>query len=158
MTTESRVIKAPAVIRIARPLGRLLLRLGVPMGPDALMTIRGRRSGSPRTVAVAVVSIDGRRWVIGAYGNVNWVHNLRAAQQAVIHGGRRRERVSAAEVRRDEAEAFYRDLLPSYLAGLPVVLRLLTIALLRSGSPDIIDNPARAARTRPIFELVHLSD
>ncbi len=68
MTTESRVIKAPAVIRIARPLGRLLLRLGVPMGPDALMTIRGRRSGSPRTVAVAVVNIDGRRWVIEAYG------------------------------------------------------------------------------------------
>lgn len=155
MTTESRVIKAPAAIRIASPLGRLLLRLGVPMGPDALMTIRGRRSGSPRTVAVAVVNIDGRRWVIG---NVNWVHNLRAAQEAVIHGGRRRERVSAAEVRRDEAEAFYRDLLPSYLAGLPVVLRLLTIALLRSGSPDIIDNPARAARSRPIFELVHLSD
>lgn len=155
---ESRVSKAPAWIRVASPLGRLLLRLGVPMGPDMLMTVRGRKSGRPRTVAVAVVDIEGRRWVIGAYGNVNWVHNLRTAQEAVIHAGRQPERVSAAELSKDEAEAFYRDALPPYIAGLPLFLRVLTIALLRSGSPDILDNPARAAQTRPVFELLHQHD
>ena len=154
----SPVSKAPASIRIASPLGRLLLRLGVPMGPDRLMTVRGRKSGLPRTFAVAVVEIDGRRWVIGAYGNVNWIHNLRAAQEAVIHAGRQPERVSARELSEDEAEAFYRDALPPYLAGLPLYLRVLTVALVRSGSPDILDNPARAAQTRPVFELIHQPD
>ena len=158
MTIESRVSRPPAWIRVASPVGRLLLRLGVPMGPDTLMTVRGRTSGLPRTFAVAVVEIDGRRWVIGAYGNVNWVHNLRAASEAVIHVGRRPERVSAAELATDEAEAFYRDDLPPYIAGLPLFLRVLTIALLRSGSPDILDNPARAALTRPVFELLPQPD
>src|SRR5688572_22966799 len=128
----SPVSKAPASIRVASPLGRLLLRLGVPMGPDRLMTVRGRTSGRPRTFAVAVVEIDGRRWVIGAYGNVNWVRNLRAAREAVIHAGHP-ERVSAAELSEDEAEAFYRDALPPYIADLPLPLRVLTVARLRSG-------------------------
>jgi deazaflavin-dependent oxidoreductase (nitroreductase family) len=149
----SPVSRAPASIRVASPLGRLLLRLGVPMGPDRLMTVRGRTSGRPRTFAVAVVEIDGRRWVIGAYGNVNWVRNLRAAREAVIHAGREPEGVAARELSKDEAEAFYRDALPPYIAGLPLLLRVLTIALLRSGSPDILDHPARAALTRPVFEL-----
>ena len=158
MLMASPVSKAPASIRVASPLGRLLLRLGVPMGPDRLMTVRGRTSGRPRTFAVAIVEIAGRRWVIGAYGNVNWVHNLRAAREAVIHAGRRTERVSAAELSTDEAEAFYRDALPPYIAGLPLHLRVLTTALLRSGSPDILDNPERAAQTRPVFELIHQPD
>jgi hypothetical protein len=112
-----------------------------------------RYHGDPEKTAQTFVEIDGRRWVIGAYGNVNWVRNLRAAREAVIHAGRRPERVSAAELSTDEAEAFYRDALPPYIAGLPLFLRALTIALLRSGSPDILDNPERAAQTRPVFEL-----
>lgn len=150
---DTRASKAPALIRIMSPVGRLLLRIGVPMGPDALITVRGRTSGRPRTTAVAVVDIEGRRWVIGAYGNVNWVQNLRTAREAVIHAGRRPERVSAAELSTDDATAFYRDALPPYIASLPLYLRALTVWLLRSGSPDILDDPARAARDRPIFEL-----
>ena len=84
---------------------------------------------------------------------MNWVRNLRSAREAVIHAGRRPERVSAAELSTDEAEAFHPDALPPYIAGLPLFLRALTIALLRSGSPDILDNPECAAQTRPVFEL-----
>jgi deazaflavin-dependent oxidoreductase (nitroreductase family) len=150
---EPRVGKVPTLIRVMSPIGRLLLRLGVPMGPDALITVRGRKSGRPRTTAVAVVDIEGRRWVIGAYGNVNWVQNLRAAKEAVIRAGPQLQRVSAVELSTDEATAFYRDALPPYIASLPLYLRALTVWLLRSGSPDILDDPARAAQDRPIFEL-----
>ena len=155
---DQRARKVPALIRAVSPLGRMLLRLGVPMGPDILMTVRGRKSGLPRTVAVALVDIEGRRWVIGAYGNVHWVLNLRATREAVIDVGRRPERVSAVELSREEAAAFYRDALPPFIAGLPLFLRAVTIATLRSGSPDILDHPARAAQDRPVFELRPMSD
>ncbi len=58
---------------------RGLLRRGMPMGPNAMLTVRGRKTGEPRTAAVAVLEVDGRRWILGAYGEVNWVRNLRAA-------------------------------------------------------------------------------
>ena len=77
---------APAFVRASNPLSRRLLRLGTPMGPNVLLTVRGRSSGKPRSAAVAVVELDGRRWIMGAYGDVQWVRNLRAAGEAEIRG------------------------------------------------------------------------
>ena len=44
---------------IAKP----LLRAGVPMGYNGLLTTTGRKSGEPRTAALAIIERDGRRWV-----------------------------------------------------------------------------------------------
>jgi alpha-D-ribose 1-methylphosphonate 5-triphosphate synthase subunit PhnH len=35
---------------IAKP----LLAIGIPMGPDVLLTVRGRKSGLPRTTPVTI--------------------------------------------------------------------------------------------------------
>ena len=40
-----------------------LLAAGVPLGANGLITIRGRKSGLPRTTPVAVIAVSGRRWV-----------------------------------------------------------------------------------------------
>jgi deazaflavin-dependent oxidoreductase (nitroreductase family) len=69
------------------------------MGPDTLVTIRGRRSGKPRTVGLAVVELRGRRFVIGTYGDVHWVRNLRAAAGAgELRIGRKVEPFRAEEL------------------------------------------------------------
>lgn len=60
------------------------MRLGLPMGLNVLLTIRGRTSGQPRTAPVAIAEIDGRRFIIGAYGEVQWVRNLRVVGEADI--------------------------------------------------------------------------
>ena len=83
-TTPRPLVRVPAFIRLSNPITQRLLRANMPMGPNLLLTVRGRTTGEPRTAAVAVAEIDGRRYVIGAYGDVNWVKNLRAAGEADI--------------------------------------------------------------------------
>src|SRR5918994_5076444 len=104
---------APAFVRASNPLTRRLLRLGMPMGPNVLLTVRGRTTGLPRSTAVAVAELDGRRWIIGAYGNVQWVRNLRAAGAAEIRVHGRTEPVTARELDRAEATKFYARTLPT---------------------------------------------
>jgi len=80
---------------IAKP----LLAAGVPMGPDVLLTIRGRKTGLPRTTPVTIAENSGRRGLIAPFGEVNWVRNLRAAGRATISVGRRKEDVTAVSTK-----------------------------------------------------------
>lgn len=144
---------APAYVRAPNALVRSLLRLGMPLGPNTLLTVRGRTSGQPRTVPVAVTEADGRRFVIGAYGDVHWVRNLRAAGggEILLHG--HPTTISAVELDTAEAERFYRDIVGPYLASVPRILQVLVRAVFRRVAPDILTDPSMAAKKRPVFEL-----
>lgn len=119
------------------------------MGPNALLTVRGRKSGEPRTTPVALVEIDGRRWVIGTFGDVNWVRNLRAAGEGTISAGKRSEHFTATELGVDERAEFFRDVLGPYVRRL--LLGRLVLSVL--GAREILDDPAGSAAKRPVFEL-----
>jgi deazaflavin-dependent oxidoreductase (nitroreductase family) len=95
--------RPPFFVSLFNPIARRLLRGGLPMGPNALLTVRGRTSGLDRTTPVAVVSIDGRRWVIATFGDTNWARNLRAAGRATVTINRRAEAVGARELSTTEA-------------------------------------------------------
>jgi deazaflavin-dependent oxidoreductase (nitroreductase family) len=127
-----------------------LLRLGVPRGPNALLTVPGRKSGVPRTTPVAVVAVGGRRWIMGAFGDVGWVRNLRAAGEGVLISARRRENVVAVELTRGEAERFFAEVLGPYVRRLPLGRWLLGSLL---GARDILEDPRGAAERHPVFEL-----
>jgi deazaflavin-dependent oxidoreductase (nitroreductase family) len=152
--TQGPAPRAPLFVRVFNPLASRLLRIGFPMGPNMLLTVRGRMSGLPRSAPVAVAEIDGRRWVVGAYGDVNWVRNLRAAGEGdiALHGGGA-EHVLARELDRAEAIAFFRDLRSRYVDRLPRLGRAFLELLFRAVAPDILGDPERAAERRPVFEL-----
>jgi len=145
--------RAPWFVRGPNPLVRWLLRLGLPMGPNTLMTVRGRTSGLPRTVPVAVSEIDGRRYVIGAYGDVHWVRNLRAAGAATVHLDGEDVRVHAIELDPAAARTFFAETIPGYIGRFPVLGRWFLRALFRLVAGDLLTDPDTAARTRPVFEL-----
>ena len=149
---------APVLIRRSAPIASRLLRVGMPMGPNLLLTVRGRTSGLPREAPVAVVEVDGQRWVVGTFGEVHWVRNLRAARAATVRVDGREEPVTALELDDDEATIFFRDVLADYIRGLSVVWRLFVRLLLRLAAPDIISDPAAAARRLPVFELRRIED
>jgi deazaflavin-dependent oxidoreductase (nitroreductase family) len=141
--------KAPGFVGVFNPIVRRILRAGPLLGPNALITIRGRKSGVPRTTPVALVEIDGKRWVIGTFGETNWVRNLRAAGAASLTVGRRHDEVTATELDVPARTAFFRDVLGPYVRRFRVgglVLRIL-------GATEILDDPAAAAERRPVFEL-----
>src|SRR5256885_11207162 len=117
--------RVPFFVPLFNPIARRLLRVGVPLGPNALLTVRGRKSGQPRTTPVALVEVGGRRWVIGTFGEVNWVRNLRAAGEASLAVGQRQLQVHAVELTRDEAEGFFSEVLGPYVRRLAVGRRLL---------------------------------
>ena len=144
---------APALIRLSNGLSRRLLRAGFPMGPNTLLTVRGRTSGEQRSAAVAVARIDGRRYVIGAYGDVQWVRNLRASSEADIKTPHGTEHVLAQELDRAAATEFFATTLPGYIANFPWIGRVFGRALFSLVAPEIFTDPERAATTRPVFEL-----
>jgi deazaflavin-dependent oxidoreductase (nitroreductase family) len=138
--------RIPWIVRLVDPLARKLLEMGIPMGLNQLMTVRGRKTGTPHTSGVAVIEIAARRWVIGTYGEVNWVRNLRRAGEATIRKGRQTEHVIARELDTEETAMFYREAFTPYVESLPPIARIWV-------PKEILQHPDAAARTRPVFEL-----
>jgi len=140
--------RAPLFVSLFNPIGRRLARAGL-MGPNALLTVRGRKSGLSRTTPVAFVEVDGRRWIIATFGDVNWARNLRAAGEATITIKRRTEDVEAIELSAEDGARFFGEVLTPFIKRVPLgamILRLL-------GATDILTDPVGAARHRPVFEL-----
>ena len=148
-TATARKIHVPGFVGVLNPLARRLLRFGVPLGPNALLTVRGRKSGRPRTTPVALVEVGGGRWIIGTFGYVNWVRNLRAAGEAELGAGKRKEHVKAVELTQDQATEFFAGVIGPYVRS----LRIGSVLLGSLGASDILEDPAGAARRRPVFEL-----
>jgi len=142
--------RVPGFVGFFNPLARRLLGAGVPMGPNALITVRGRKSGLDRTTPVALVEIDGKRWVIGTFGETNWVRNLRAAGRATLTVGRRVEKVKVVELSPESGGAFFKDVLGPFVQRIPLGLgRFMLGSML--GAKDILDDPIGSGATHPVF-------
>ena len=110
--------QVPFYVRLGNALTLTLLRAGFKLkGPYLLfgnysmylLTVRGRKSGLPRTVSLALIQRNGKRYVGSVYGIVDWVRNLRATGEAVLTRGRRSERVTARELPTGEAALVLRE-------------------------------------------------
>src|SRR5215510_8105131 len=96
----------PSWVPYFNPIAKLLLSAGIPMGPNVLLTVQGRKSGLPRTTPVTVIENAGRRGLISPFGEVNWVRNLRTAGYATITVRGRKEEVAAVALETTEAVEF----------------------------------------------------
>jgi hypothetical protein len=95
--------------------------------------------------------------VIGAYGEVNWVRNLRAAGEADIKVRGGMEHVRATELDQPAARTFFGKTLPGYIARFPWIGRAFARLLFGLVGPEVLNDPERAAATRPVFELFAIS-
>jgi deazaflavin-dependent oxidoreductase (nitroreductase family) len=145
MTRRTRV---PRRVRFFSRILKLLLVAGVPLGPNGLVTVRGRKSGLARTTPLAVIAVGGRRWVWAPWGEVQWVRNLRAAGRATIAVRGRKEAVSATELDPTQRVGFFRDVLGPYARGIP-----LGVWFVRVVDGVDLDDPVAAAEGRRVFEL-----
>src|SRR5438045_2408285 len=108
----AKTYKVPMFVRLGNILTLSLMRAGVKLAgpfmffgnyPMYMLTVRGRKSGQPRTVVLAIIKRNGKRYIGSPYGIVDWVRNLRAAGEAVLTRGRRSETVNAIELPTGEA-------------------------------------------------------
>jgi deazaflavin-dependent oxidoreductase (nitroreductase family) len=104
---------SPAV-RISNAIVAALLRRGVKMGGNSLLTVPGRTSGEPRTTPVTLLEWQGERFLQSPFGQVNWVRNLRAAGHATLTCGRHEEPIAVVELGPAEAAQVLKSTLASY--------------------------------------------
>jgi deazaflavin-dependent oxidoreductase (nitroreductase family) len=144
----SSAARVPRRVSLATPILKFLLGIGIPLGPNGLITVRGRTSGLPRTTPVAIIRTGGRRWIWAPWGEVHWVQNLRAAGRATITLHGRMEEVTATELDQTQRVAFFRDILGPVARGIPF-----GVLFIRLVDGVDIDRPEDAAEGRRGFEL-----
>jgi deazaflavin-dependent oxidoreductase (nitroreductase family) len=141
--------RVPWQVSLFSPVLKFLVGAGVPLGFNGLIIIRGRKSGQPRTAAVAIIAASGRRWVWAPWGEVHWVRNLRAAGRATITVRQRKEEVTAAELDSDQRVEFFRDVLGPLARSIPF-----GAAFIRIVDGVDVTRPLEAAEGRRVFELL----
>jgi len=150
MATTSQV---PWFVPLGNKVTMALARAGVKLSgpgvffgnyPMYLLTVRGRKSGQPRTVLIAAIQRDGKRYVSSPYGIVDWVRNLRVAGKAVLTRGRRSQRVRASELSPSEAALVLRD---EAVAGNPF------IRFFGVNAHSSLEEFERATASHPLFLL-----
>jgi deazaflavin-dependent oxidoreductase (nitroreductase family) len=129
---------------IARP----LIALGVPMGPDVLLTVKGRKSGLPRTTPVTICEYGGRRGFVSPFGQTHWARNLRASGAATIRFGSKREEVRAIELDHDEAVRFIKEVIAPVAATSKI-----GAWFVRKVDKIDLDHPDETAVGMPVFEV-----
>jgi deazaflavin-dependent oxidoreductase (nitroreductase family)/steroid delta-isomerase-like uncharacterized protein len=98
-------------LRVVSTILTTLLRLGLPVGPAVLLSVRGRTSGKIYTIPVELVENSGTSFLVAAFGEVNWVRNLRAAGQAHLTRRRRTEAIGVVELEAREAAPILKQFL-----------------------------------------------
>lgn len=123
-----------------------LLRRGVPapQRTSYLLTTQGRRTGLEREVPVNLVVDDRRRWLVSPYGDVGWVHNLRASPSLTLRRGRHTEALMAREVGVEEAA----PVLKRYVKQVRITAPYFDVK-----AADPVDRFAAEAHRHPVFEL-----
>jgi deazaflavin-dependent oxidoreductase (nitroreductase family) len=131
--------------RVANVLMTLLRRLGLAPRTTMLLTVPGRRSGTPRLTPVTLVEQDGQRWLVAPYGPVRWVHNARAAGQVELSRGRHTETVRVKKLAAEAAA----PILKAYVERIPITRPYFDVA------PDApLAAFAAEAPKHPVFQVV----
>jgi deazaflavin-dependent oxidoreductase (nitroreductase family) len=126
-----------------------LQKLGVGFGGKGpvVLTVAGRKTGKSRSTPVTPMTVDGNRYVIGGVPGSDWAANARAAGEAVLHQGRRSERVTMVEMSVEEA----RPLLRAFPVEVPTGVSFMKdVGLVTGPHPDEFE--ALAGRC-PVFRV-----
>ena len=73
-------------------------KVGISVAGSRTLTVRGRKSGEPRTTPVNPLVVAGSTYLVAPRGTTNWVRNLREAGEGELTIGRRTSRFTAIEV------------------------------------------------------------
>ncbi len=75
-----------------------MLRRGLKIGSQHLLTVPGRRSGRPRSTPISLAVVEGERFIVAAFADAEWVRNVRAAGAGTLTRGSSVEPVILTEV------------------------------------------------------------
>ncbi|GAA1877656.1 nitroreductase/quinone reductase family protein [Lapillicoccus jejuensis] len=88
-----------------------LTRHGVSLLGSRVLTVPGRRTGTPHSTPVNLLTLDGERYLVAPRGTTAWVRNVRVSGTAQLSVGRRTEHVTVTELPVDERVSVIRQYL-----------------------------------------------
>jgi len=91
-----------------------MTRLGI--GKSYILSVKGRTTGRTYSTPVDVMNRDGRMYLVAAYGEVNWVRNIRTSGEAMLRRGRKLIAVRALELEPSDSV----EVLRQYYEEVPV--------------------------------------
>jgi hypothetical protein len=118
-----------------------MLRRGLRIGSQHLLSVRGRKSGQVRSTPISIATIDGSRYIVAAFSEAAWVRNVRVSGSGTIGRGRNVERVRLVELPVAERGPVLRAFLQQVRGG---------VRFFGSGDPDVV---VAAADRYPVFRL-----
>jgi deazaflavin-dependent oxidoreductase (nitroreductase family) len=122
-------------------------RHGVSVLGSRVLAVRGRSSGEWRTTPVNLLELDGRRYLVSARGEGQWVRNLRAAGAGELRVGNKTETFQARELGDQEKVPVLRAYLRRWKVEVGVFFE--------GVGPDSTDDQLQAIAPRhPAFEVL----
>lgn len=119
-----------------------LLRRGLGVGSQHLLSLPGRTTGITRSTPVSVAWVGGERYIVAAFATANWVLNARAAGEGVLSRRRKDELVGLVELRVDARPPVLRAFLEQVPGGV------------RFFGGRGAEEAARSAERYPVFHIV----
>lgn len=74
----------------------------VKLGQASELTVKGRKSGTPFTVAVSPITVDGEFYLLAPRGETDWVRNLRVVGEGELNHKGETIKFTAVEITGDE--------------------------------------------------------
>lgn len=131
--------------RLVNLVFRTMTRLSLGKDYRYVLTVRGRKTGLPRSTPVDVMRNGDQRWLVAAYGVTNWVHNARAAGEVEITRGRYRQTFRVVELTPEDGVPVLRQ----YLREVPITRAYFDVTL------DSADEEfAAEVAHHPVFALL----
>jgi deazaflavin-dependent oxidoreductase (nitroreductase family) len=122
-------------------------RHGLSVLGSRVLAVKGRTSGQWRTTPVNLLTLDGRRYLVAARGETQWVRNLRVAGHGELRAGRQAETFRGRELADDEKVPVLRAYLRRWKAEVGIFFE--------GTGPDSSDDQIRAIAPRhPAFEVL----
>jgi len=106
-----------------------MLRRGLKIGSQHLLSVRGRKSGEVRSTLISIATIDGSRYIVAAFSEAAWVQNVRASGSGTLWHGRDVEHVRLVELPVAERAPVLRAFLQQVRGG---------VRFFGSGDPDVV--------------------
>ncbi|HEY8868492.1 MAG TPA: nitroreductase/quinone reductase family protein [Candidatus Limnocylindrales bacterium] len=118
-----------------------MLRRGLSIGSQYLLSVRGRKSGVMRDTPVSLATVGSERYIVAAFVDAAWIGNVRAAGEGVLGRGNAEERVRLIELPVHERGPVLRAFLEQVRGG---------VRFFGSSDPDVV---TAAADRYPVFRL-----
>lgn len=140
----ARTYRVNAATRLVNRAFAVMTRLGLGNSYRHILTVPGRRTGTPHSTPVDVMARDGERWLVAAYGVTNWVRNARAAGRVTLSRGGSSETLHVTEL--DPSASV--PVLRQYLREVPVTRPYFAVT---ADSPD--EDIIAESHRHPVFRL-----